>query len=270
MIHLFDTNMKDNQHHSSKGNQLKWQKDQMWYKADYTGYEGLAEYVVSALLTYSDLPESLFIRYETEQMQYKNRIYLGCKSKNFLHNQWQLITLEQLYYLLYGQSLYEAVFHIHGIQNRADFLVSTVISMTGLKDFGRYLCQLLTIDALFLNEDRHMHNIAVLLDPEGEFHYCPVFDNGCSLLADITFDYPMEQDIIDLIPTVQSKTLSLDFMEQLEAVEQLFGMPVHFSFCSNDVSNILDNEPFYSQEVKNRVRDILLQQMRTYQYLFKK
>ena len=40
---------------SSKGNQLKWEQAGVWYKADYTGYEGLAEYMVSALLKYSDL-----------------------------------------------------------------------------------------------------------------------------------------------------------------------------------------------------------------------
>ena len=36
--------------------------------------------------------------------------------------------------------------------------------ITGLKDFGIYLNKLLTIDALFVNEDRHMHNIAVLMN----------------------------------------------------------------------------------------------------------
>ena len=53
--------------------------------------------------------------------------------------------------------------------------------MTGLENFGVYLSRLLTIDALFLNEDRHMHNIAVLRDGTGGYHYCPVFDNGCAI-----------------------------------------------------------------------------------------
>ena len=60
--------------------------------------------------------------------------------------------------------------------------------MTGLTEFGVYLCKLLTIDALFLNEDRHTHNIAVLLDPDGKYHYCPIFDNGAALLSDIVQD----------------------------------------------------------------------------------
>ena len=39
--------------------------------------------------------------------------------------------------------------------------------MTGLQNFGVYMNKLLTIDAFFLNEDRHMHNIAVLMNGEG-------------------------------------------------------------------------------------------------------
>ena len=56
---------------SSKGNQLKWEQAGVWYKADYTGYEGLAEYMVSALLKYSDLKPGEFIPYETEEIFYK-------------------------------------------------------------------------------------------------------------------------------------------------------------------------------------------------------
>ena len=58
MIKLFDEDIKDNNRKSSKGNQLKWKRDGIWYKADYTGYEGLAECVVSYLLSKSSLNES--------------------------------------------------------------------------------------------------------------------------------------------------------------------------------------------------------------------
>ena len=47
MVELFEDNVKLFDRHSSKGNQLKWEKDGIWYKADYTGYEGFAEYVIS-------------------------------------------------------------------------------------------------------------------------------------------------------------------------------------------------------------------------------
>lgn len=94
MVELFESDEKTQARQSSKGNQLKWENNGVWYKADYTGYEGLQE-------------------------------------------------------------------------------------------FGKYMNKLLTIDAFFLNEDRHMHNIAVLMNGDGEFDYCPIFDNGAGLLADI-------------------------------------------------------------------------------------
>ena len=50
MIELFEQNIRTNRRQSSKGNQLKWENDGIWYKADYTGYEGLTEYMISHLL----------------------------------------------------------------------------------------------------------------------------------------------------------------------------------------------------------------------------
>ena len=122
---------------------------------------------------------------------------------------------------------------------------------------------------LFLNEDRHMHNIAVLRDGTGGYHYCPVFDNGCALLSDTQMDYPMGEDIITLIPQVRAKTLSRNFMEQLEAVEALYGQSLKFSYSIKEIEMLLEKEPYYPEEIKIRVRDILLQQRRTYQYLFR-
>ncbi len=253
---------------SSKGNQLKWERDGIWYKADYMGYEGLAEYIVSELLHYSNLGGKDYILYDTEEISYKANVYHGCKSYDFLPDGWQLITLERLFHTLYGQSLYQSVYQISGIEERAIFLTEQVEQMTGLKNFGTYLARLLTVDAVFLNEDRHMHNIAVLCDESGCYHYCPIFDNGSALLSDVTMDYPMGKDILELIPEAESKTLSSDFDEQLEAVERLYGQSMRFFYNEKNIIELLENEKYYSKEIKNRVKDILLQQRRKYSYLF--
>ena len=55
----------------------------------------------------------------------------------------------------------------------------------------------MTIDAVFVNEDRHMHNVAVLMSQKGEFSYCPIFDNGAGLLSDTSMDYPLGTDLYD-------------------------------------------------------------------------
>ena len=95
MIKLFDQDKKEEHRQSSKGNQLKWLKDGIWYKADYTGYEGLAEYMVSGILQYTDLSGEEYVHYDTEEIRYGYQTLRGCRSQNFLPEGWQLITLER-------------------------------------------------------------------------------------------------------------------------------------------------------------------------------
>ena len=128
MIELNINDMKDTERHSSKGNQLKWNpaNTETWYKADYIGYEGLTEYMVSHLLMHSTLSTKDFVLYDTEILRVGKKDYLGCKSSNFLPDGWQLLTLERLFHTLHGKSLYQSIFqnsflsicHILGIPIR--------------------------------------------------------------------------------------------------------------------------------------------------------
>ena len=52
----------------------------------------------------------------------------------------------------------------------------------------------------------------------------------------------MEEDIIELIPQVKSKTLSVDFDEQLDAVENLYGHHIHFSFGRHEIERVLEEK----------------------------
>ena len=83
MVELFENQLKDFSRQSSKGNQLKWENDGIWYKADYTGYEGMAEFIVSQLLKKSSLGDEEYITYELENIQYKRSVYNGVRSENF-------------------------------------------------------------------------------------------------------------------------------------------------------------------------------------------
>lgn len=268
LVELFEQDIKTSNRQSSKGNQLKWENQGIWYKADYTGYEGLAEYVISQLLKKSTLSEDEFVIYELEKIKYKSTIYHGVKSHNFLKEGWQLITLERLFQNYFGQSLYKMIYSITEHEERMKFLVDQIERITGLKDFGIYLNKLFTIDAFFLNEDRHMHNIAVLMDEKGNFAYCPIFDNGAGLLANTTMDYPLNENVYDLIGQVKSKTICSDFDEQLDISEELYKGNLKFYFTKKDVQNLLKEADGYSEEILERVETILYQQMRKYQYLF--
>lgn len=268
MVKLFEQTVKTQTRQSSKGNQLKWENDGIWYKADYTGYEGLSEYIISGLLAYSNLKPEEYISYKTEEICYKSNQYHGCKSNNFLPDGWKLITLERLFQSMYGQSLNRAIYSIEDYGKRVSFLVEQTIRATGLQDFGIYLSKLLTIDALFLNEDRHTHNIAVLLDDMGEYHYCPIFDNGAALLSDTTMDYPMNGNIEEMIGEAEAKTICQDFDEQLDIVEQIYGKHIEFNFDIKDIDKFLTEERYYSSQIKQRVKNVIINQRRKYQYLF--
>lgn len=233
MIELFEQNERRIDRQSSKGNQLKWENEGIWYKADQTGYEGLAEYIISHLLLKSDLDRDEYVLYDCEEIKYKSKIYRGARSASFLKDDWQIVTLERL-----------------------------------VKNFGVYLSKLFTIDAFFLNEDRHMHNIAVLMNGEGEFAYCPIFDNGAALLSDTTMDYPMDGDIYEMMREVESKTISFDFDEQLDIAEALYGDNLKFTFTKKDVQELLDEAVIYTKEERDRIERVIYAQMHKYTYLF--
>ena len=269
MVELFEQNIRTNTRQSSKGNQLKWENEGIWYKADYTGYEGLAEYVISHLLKLTNLNEGEYVLYEPEQIKYKRQIYNGVRSRAFIDEDWQIITLERLFKNVYNESLTSVLWHMSDVKERLEFLVNTVKNITGLNDWGEYICRLFTIDAFFLNEDRHMHNIAVLMNGKGEYKYCPVFDNGAGLLSDTTMDYPMEQDIYQMISEVKSKSVSQDFDEQLDVAENLYGQNLQFLFTKKNVSDIVNNADMYPLEERKRVELIIYSQMNKYKYLFR-
>lgn len=268
MIELFEQNERKNERQSSKGNQLKWENDGIWYKADYTGYEGLSEYMISHLLKKSSLGEMEYVLYEPEEIKYKTIIYKGAKSNNFLQDGWQIITLERLFKNFFGESLYESLYRIADHKKRFCFLVDQTERMTGLTQFGIYMNKLFTIDAFFLNEDRHTHNIAVLLNEKNEFAYCPIFDNGAGLLADTTMDYPIQEDAYSLMNQVHAKTICGDFDEQLDISEELYNINLKFSFTKKDVKDLLNQAVIYTEEERIRVEKIIYAQMAKYAYLF--
>lgn len=270
VIELFERDKKDFTRKSSKGNQLKWENDGIWYKADYCGYEGLAEYIISNLLKMSTLKADQFVLYNLEQISYKSVCYNGVGSKDFLKEGWQIITAERLYKSFTGQSLYEQTWHIVGAEERLAYFVGQMERITGLKEFGKYMNILLSIDAMFLNEDRHMHNIAVLMNSKGDYDYCPIFDQGAGLLSDTRMDYPIGEDVYSLIDSVKSKTVCESFDEQLEASEKLYGCNIRFDFTKKDVENLLESATIYPKKITERVKTVIFDRMRVYGYMFDK
>ncbi len=268
MIHLYENDRYTEHRASSKGNQLKFRRGDFWYKADFTGYEGLTEYTVSKLLAYSDLTAEEYVDYDLEEIEYNGNIYPACKSRDFSDG-WQMYTLERLFEQNFGIGLNKLIYTTPDRRDRLRLLVDQVERLTGLDDFGGYMSKILTIDALFLNEDRHTHNLAILRNDRKEYRLVPFFDQGAGLLADTTVDYPLGRDIIEMIPRVKAKTFCDSFDEQLDIAEELYGERIRFRFGFPEVDRIVNAATGYSEEIRKRVIDIVMQMRHKYQYLFR-
>lgn len=256
--------------HTSKGDQRKWEIDGAWYKADYMGYEGLAEVLVSSLLKKSSV-QYPFVTYELTKIDYKGSCMNGCVSREFRKEGQILIPLEKLYRQYTGESLSMKLTEFTDVKDRISYLVMQIEKITKIINFGQYITAMLEIDAFFLNEDRHTNNIAVLYDEKtDQYSLSPFFDQGLCLFADITQDYSLDMGLEQCVEKIQAKPFSTDFDAQLEAAEELYGIQQYFCFEIQDVKNILKNAAeFYPEEVCCRVEQLMRMQMRKYAYLMK-
>ena len=267
MVELFENDIRFQDYPSSRGNQLKFERNDLWYKTDYLGYEGLAEYTVSELLRFSDLKMTEYVSYDLEQIRCHDTVFNGCKSRDFT-GKFNLITLERLFQNAYGQSLNKIIYSTEDHIDRLRILTEQVERITGLTNFGSYMSKLLTIDALFLNEDRHTHNMAIMTDLKGTFRLAPIFDNGACLLSDTRIEYPLSGDVFQQIGRVKPKTFCDSFDEQLEIAEKLYGLHIRFHFSYEDVKEIVDKAKNYTEDTRSRVIEIIMQMRRKYAYLF--
>lgn len=254
--------------HSSKGDQPKWSYNDKWYKADYMGYEALAEIVISRLLQKSNAKD--FVVYQPVEIKDGDKTYIGCESANFREKNEQLIPFERLHRAYKGIGLAQTIGELPTAKERIKYTVDFIESVTNLIDVGTNISMLLELDAFFLNEDRHTNNLAVIRNEDTlEFRLCPIFDNGLALLSD-TNDYPIESDIYECISKVKAKPFDMDFDEQLNAAEELYGSPLKFEFTKKDVSEILGElSDIYSKDITSRVERVMFEQMRKYPIYFK-
>lgn len=270
-IEIHTEQIQTGEAHSSKGNQLKWEQDGWWYKADAFGYESLAEVVVSHLLQKSNITES--VMYEPVMIRYKGAEYRGCRSRNFRGEKEELIPLERLARSYTGFGLARQMAHMAEVKERIRFAEELVRNVTGLDGFGIYLTKMLEIDAFFLNEDRHTNNIALLYDREcREYRFCPFFDMGLSLFSDTREAYPSALGYEECRNKITAKPFHRDFDEQLDAANELYGCYLKFDFPANSiVANLRDLETdggIYTREELERVYEVLRYQARKYSYMF--
>lgn len=209
---------------SSKGNQEKWLEDGRWYKLDQFGYEALAETFTSMLLERSAIETDTpfrFVRYRMERLHVHGRDRTGCSSENFLLPGQSIVTLAHLFKRCMGGSLKDILERLPSDKKRISYLMDATAEITGLQEFPQYLTLLFEIDALVLNDDRHLNNIAVL-EQGGRFEYCPIFDQGAGLLSNTQMS-PMDIEPKALMSALRARPFQMTFNRQLHTAQALCG-----------------------------------------------
>lgn len=259
-IKLSEKEIIESANHSSKGNQPKWFVNDIWYKADHMGYEGLAEVVVSKLLAKTNITD--FVEYEPIKIEFGYHNRSGCYSKNFLKKGYELIPLERLHRLYKRIGLEKKLQEFYNAKDRIKYTVDFVENVTNIKNFGEYLTAMLEIDALFLNEDRHTNNIAIIRNPDtNEFSLCPYFDQGLSLLSDLD-GFWLDGDTEKHIMRVTAKPFGA-FKKQVTAAQELYRKQLEIDFSMRDVNLILDElREYYNSEIIKRVKYVIEKQLK--------
>ena len=161
----------------------------------------------------------------------------ACSSKNFLGKGQSIVTLSHLF-RSYGMPLDKSLRSLTSDKKRIAFIAEKTAELTGLDMFPQYLTLMFETDALFLNNDRHLNNIAVL-ENNGKYDYCPIFDNGAALLSN-TMDYPMNIDAEALVRSVHARPINTTFNRQMIHAINLYGTQLNIMrLTTRDIKSAL-------------------------------
>lgn len=258
---------------SSKGNQEKWYnaENNSWYKLDKVGFEALAEAVASEILIkYSNIESELgytVVPYSIETVDVHRKERVACASPNFLADGQSIQTVYHILKRVLGADYQNILAQESTIQKRLALIVDTVEKATDLAGFGRYLTLLFEVDALIANEDRHLNNIAVL-EHNGRYDYCPIFDNGEGFMLD-NIKYPFDISTQSMTKNLRAKPFECRFGKLLTAARELDGPQLDINFNKKDIEDIVDQhlhwyQPFFRYLIKDRIVSVVMGQKKKY------
>ena len=215
---------------SSVGTQAKYYDRGYWYKADRTGAESTAEYLMSLVLSCSDIPD--YVTYEKCTINGR----AGCRSKSFLGPDESFISFQRLYDMFEGGNLSERILPMKRVEDRIDFVKTFVLDYTDV-DCSEYLSRILTLDMLSLNTDRHFHNLGIITNRKNSrSRPAPVFDNADVLLCNYTKFEP-DEEIGELLNRVYAQPFSSSHEIQAKAA----GLLLRLDYPKLEA--LLDKEP---------------------------
>ncbi len=205
---------------TSEGTQIKFHKDNYWYKLDSCGGEGIAEELCSHILTFSSLTDDEYVQYESGLINQSR----GCRSRSFLADDEEFITLYRFYQLITGEQINNKVNLMNTPKERADFVLDFFLNAINL-DLRRYFAKIFTLDYIVLNEDRHFNNLGFIRSADGNYREAPIFDNGKSLLVgnpSVNWRLPLAENVKRTI----ARPFSGSFLKNMELFGTGFGLDV--------------------------------------------
>lgn len=246
---------------TSKGNQTKFKLDDVWYKKDLFGYEAAAEEAVSDLLKQSNLSAKDYVIYNMEKLTiigYKRSddTAVYCKSNNFLTPDDRIVTVAEILDKA-GYKNLNKTYKKLSLKEKIEFTVNLVEESTGLDEFGKYLTTLFELDAFVYNEDRHLNNIAVIESRNGDFRYCPIFDNGAAFMSDIKA-YKLTEPVNYVRAWVEAKPFNKEFDNQARIARALYGPQLKFSKNLQLSDSVKDKiRENYGEQILFRIEDTI-------------
>lgn len=208
------------------------------------GYEELAEYLVSIILSCSNVKN--YVTYEQCHINGKP----GCRSANFLKTNEKFISLDRLYTMFTGQNLNDDIRIIDSVEDRIQYVIAFVKKAVAL-DITEYLANILLLDAITLNNDRHFNNLGIIINEKTEeVKEAPIFDNGDCLLSDYgKFDEETIEENIE-------KSIALPF--SANAYTQAIILTASLKFDYEKLYCLLEKEP------NSRAVEVLRRQLERY------
>ena len=231
---------------TSEGTQIKYKKDGYWYKKDNRGNEGRAEYLVSKFMQFTTLQENDYISYEEGRINGKS----GCRSKNFLDEEEELVTFYRLYYNEVGKDLSKVIANMDTMEERIEYVIRFIDQSCGL-NIRAYLSKVLTLDMICLNEDRHLNNLALIMRGN-EFYSAPIFDNGVSLLTanlSVNWNFSIEENV--------KRVIARPFCGSHEKMLNYFGKGFEL--------NVPAALEWLDKETNSREKEVLMHQIKKFQ-----
>lgn len=246
---------------TSKGNQAKFFCNGYWIKLDNPNCsEGLAEEFVSLFCDcIYDFPH---VMYHTDRFSYLENIYNGCYSYNMYDD--CSVSFISMRRLLRTCGIPLNLF-IKDSDTKKNILnvVDLVEQKTGINTLN-YFRQLLLLDALILNEDRHIMNMGLCLK-DNRYMLAPVFDNGSSLFC-INWIYRKSKTLEQNIESAKSvaRPFSKFYDKQVDAVLQLTQRPLLID--KKKVDYLLKNyyNELYPEDMNKRIKAVLMNRLDYY------